>query len=597
MLESRGECDRHANGYNGGERPPSSTYLRIFIYCLITITLFIAYFAIHSTAWEGSSLLHSIMETIAAILAFQVGAMALLNYYAKKNDVSLFIGVGFLGTGILDSFHSYITSSPIISQFPSEESAVIAWSWLPSRLFLAFFMFLSWLVWYLNHYRDRRWEINDRMVYCTSTLFVVMTLLFFIYTPLPTPYQHFLYFSRSLDLIPALFFLLALLGYLTKGLWKYESLDNWIVISLIVNFMAQITFMAFSSQIFDGDFVAAIFLKILSYICVLIGLLVSVFLLFRKSEKLMKNLKVAKDHLDTYSKTLENLVEVRAGDLQVKNDELEHTVQQLITAQKRLVFQEKLASLGALTAGIAHEIKNPLNFINNFSTLAEQHLQSLRSLLEPYKGNMNEKDQKKVFEDIDELKEILTTIGEQGKRTDNIVQRMLEHSRRRSENPTLTDVHALIDEYIDLAFHSMRVQNSNFNVKIEKDYDHSSGKIKVIAGDICRALLNFFNNSFYAVTQKKKLLGDSYSAIVSIKTRQIGNQFQIYIRDNGTGMSDEVKSQIFSPFFTTKPVGDGTGLGLSLSYDIIVHEHKGMVTFDSVEGEFAEFVIYLPINT
>lgn len=596
MIESKAKTEKI-----GGEQPVpvliNHALPRAITYFLVVTFLIVVHASVHRSLWHSNSVVHTIFETVASILAFQVGAMAILNHYAKRNILSLFLGVGFLGTGILDAFHTYITSEPVISYFPSAKSSIIAWTWLPARIFLALFMFLSWLFWFINERRSRKIILNDGLIYFISSTIVLLTLCFFIYSPLPSPYSKFIDYSRPLDLLPGLLFFLALMGYLYKGHWRYDALENWIVLSLIVNFMTQFLFMSYSRNIFDDYFDIAHLLKITSYICVLIGLLISVFQLYKRSERLAENLKETKDHLDSYSKKLENLVEARTGDLQVKNDELEHTVQQLITAQKRLVFQEKLASLGALTAGIAHEIKNPLNFINNFSTLAEQHLQSLKALLDQYQTKIEDKDHKKIVEDIEELKEILNTIGEQGKRTDNIVQRMLEHSRRRSETPTLTDVHSLIDEYIDLAFHSMRVQNPNFNVKIEKDYDTSAGKIKIIAGDICRALLNFFNNSFYAVTQKKKMLGESYSAIVSIKTRQIGNQFQIYIRDNGTGMSDEVKSQIFSPFFTTKPVGDGTGLGLSLSYDIIVHEHKGMVTFDSIEGEFAEFVIYLPTNT
>ena len=577
---------------DGNNETSSKAKRRIIIYITVTLVLALLYYYLKFTTWESSGYLHTVMETIASILAFQVGILSLSGYYAQRNVVLLFLGIGFIGAGFIDAFHTIITAPPIVEKLPSSDYSFITWSWITSRFFLSIFMFLSWFMWYKTV--NTKKTINEVKVYVLSLFLIGIAFLTIFFAPLPSPFSKIWGLARPFEAIPALLFLVTLVGYLYKGTWKYNVLEHWIVLSLIVSFLGQAMFMSHSGLLYDNLFDSAHLLKLTSYICVLMGLLISVNDLFKDTEKLTQNLETAKNNLDVYSKQLEHLVAERTSDLKGKNDELENTVQQLRTAQKRLVIQEKLASLGALTAGIAHEIKNPLNFINNFSTLAEQRLESLQNLVEKNLSTFSSDDKKHLTEDFDELKDILVTIGEQGKRTDNIVQRMLEHSRRRSDTPTATEIHSLIDEYLDLAFHSMRVQNPNFNVKIEKDYDHSVSKINLIAGDISRALLNFFNNAFYSVTQKKKALGDSYTPIVAIKTRQIGEQFEIFIKDNGIGMSEEIKAQLFSPFFTTKPVGDGTGLGLSLSYEIIVHEHKGMITFDSKEGEFAEFVIYLP---
>lgn len=276
--------------------------------------------------------------------------------------------------------------------------------------------------------------------------------------------------------------------------------------------------------------------------------------------------------------------------------EIEGTVDLLESTKNRLVAQENLASLGGLTAGIAHEIKNPLNFINNFSTLSIELINEIDKYVNKYQQNENNEEHENVIESIDTLKENIQTIHEQGQRADSTIQRMLAHSRGKPGEWMQTDMHKLLDEYITFSFHGMRAKNSQFNVKIEKKFHSQIKDIKVITNDLSRVFLNLMNNSFQAIEDKSKQFGPEYTnPTVTITTENVGKFFRVRIRDNGAGISEENKAKIFTPFFTTKPTGVGTGLGLSLSYNIIVREHGGSLTFDSKEGEYTEFIITIPL--
>lgn len=278
--------------------------------------------------------------------------------------------------------------------------------------------------------------------------------------------------------------------------------------------------------------------------------------------------------------------------------EIEGTIDLLETTKNRMVAQENLASLGGLTAGIAHEIKNPLNFINNFSTVSLDLINEIDLFLNKYHeiGTAEERDT--IYESILSLKENVTIIHDQGERADNTIQRMLAHSRGKAGEWNITDIHKLLDEYISFSFHGMRAHNSNFNVKIEKEFNSSVKDIEVVSNDLSRVFLNLLNNAFQSIDEKRKKFNNAYTnPLVTIKTQTVGNYIRIRITDNGLGISEENKSNIFTPFFTTKPTGVGTGLGLSLSYNIIVREHGGSLTFDSKENEYCEFIITIPIQS
>jgi signal transduction histidine kinase len=265
--------------------------------------------------------------------------------------------------------------------------------------------------------------------------------------------------------------------------------------------------------------------------------------------------------------------------------EIEKAYHELKSTQAQLVQSEKMASLGALTAGIAHEIQNPLNFINNFSELNAE----LIAEMEQEMKNGTVHNIKNIVNDIKENEEKIT---HHGKRAGAIVKAMLQHSRSDTGIKEQTDINALTDEYLQLSYHGIRARDNSFKAKITKDYDPLIGSIKIIPQELGRVLLNLYNNAFYAVAEKSKKNLESYIPTVSVSTKKIDNRILITVRDNGIGISPAIIDKIFNPFFTTKPPGDGTGLGLSLSYDII-KAHGGKLHVNSKEGEYAEFIVEL----
>jgi signal transduction histidine kinase len=268
---------------------------------------------------------------------------------------------------------------------------------------------------------------------------------------------------------------------------------------------------------------------------------------------------------------------------------LQKTLSDLQSTQAQLVQSEKMASLGELTAGIAHEIQNPLNFVNNFAEVNVELIDELET--EANKGNLEEV--KLLAKDI---KENETKINHHGKRADAIVKSMLQHSRKTSGQKELTDINALCDEYLRLSYHGLRAKDKSFNADFESKFDTTLAPINVVPQDIGRVILNLINNAFYAVNERqKKEQNSGYKPLVTLTTSKQGDQVVIEVADNGTGMPDQVKEKIFQPFFTTKPTGEGTGLGLSLSYDI-VKAHGGEIKVEATEGEGTEFVILLPIT-
>lgn len=269
---------------------------------------------------------------------------------------------------------------------------------------------------------------------------------------------------------------------------------------------------------------------------------------------------------------------------------IESAFQQLKATQSQLIQSEKMASLGELTAGIAHEIQNPLNFVNNFSELNNELLEDLTSELE--KGDLEAA--KNVVRDIFNNHE---KINQHGKRADGIVKSMLEHSVKSSGVKTPTELNSLCDEYLRLAYHGLRARDKSFNASIEKDFNPNLPKVHVVSQDIGRVILNLVNNALYTVNEKRKRLLDGYSPVVHVSTQIVAGEIHIRIKDNGQGISPSVKEKIFQPFFTTKPPGQGTGLGLSLAYDIVTKGHGGRLSVDTVEGEGSAFLITLPLRT
>ncbi len=281
-------------------------------------------------------------------------------------------------------------------------------------------------------------------------------------------------------------------------------------------------------------------------------------------------------------------------ELRAARDAAETMLQDLRTAQDRLVQTEKLASLGQLTAGIAHEIKNPLNFVNNFSAVSVELIDELREALAG--ANLDSKLRGEISELADMLQGNLDKVVQHGKRADSIVKNMLLHSRAGSGEHRPVDINALVEESLNLAYHGARAEKQGFNITMEKSLDPAAGEVDLFPQEITRVLLNLISNGFYAATRRKAdgNGGEGYEPTLATATRNLGDRVEIRIRDNGTGIPPEVKEKMFNPFFTTKPAGEGTGLGLSISHDIIVKQHGGSIAVDTKPGQYTEFTIILP---
>jgi signal transduction histidine kinase len=281
------------------------------------------------------------------------------------------------------------------------------------------------------------------------------------------------------------------------------------------------------------------------------------------------------------------------SELRQRTDDLSKSLDDLRTAQDRLVQTQKLASLGQLTAGIAHEIKNPLNFVNNFSAVSVELIEELQEAVKH--GSFDDKTLAEVTELTGTLRDNLDKIAQHGKRADSIVKNMLLHSREGSGERRLVDVNALVEESLNLAYHGARAEKQGFDVTLERSFDNQAGEIDAYPQEITRVLLNLIANGFYAATKRQgQEGGNGFEPTISAATKSLGDRVEIRIRDNGIGIPPEVREKMFNPFFTTKPAGEGTGLGLSLSHDIIVKQHSGSIEVDTEPGAFTEFRIILP---
>jgi two-component system, NtrC family, sensor kinase len=283
------------------------------------------------------------------------------------------------------------------------------------------------------------------------------------------------------------------------------------------------------------------------------------------------------------------------AEIRAARDAAERALRELQAAQRSLIHAEKMASLGQLTAGIAHEIKNPLNFINNFAGVSVELLDELKEAAGPGIAALGEDTRAEIDETIDMLTGNLEKIAEHGRRADGIVKSMLEHSRGGSGERRAVDLNGLVEEALNLAYHGARAQDQNFNISLERDFDRALAAIELAPQEMTRVFLNLFANGFYAATKRQRdSATPDFRAALKVATRDLGDAVEIRIRDNGTGIPPEIRDKLFQPFFTTKPTGEGTGLGLSISWDIVTQQHGGTIAVDSRVGEFTEFTIRLP---
>jgi len=320
------------------------------------------------------------------------------------------------------------------------------------------------------------------------------------------------------------------------------------------------------------------------FVCAVVAGFFWIFGTWATSKKQREELRMA----SARNAELDRMVAERTAALTQQKDELEKALEQLKVTQQQLIQSEKLASLGELTAGIAHEIQNPLNFVNNFSDVSME-------LIDEMERELAKGDKEEAMAIAGDIKQNLEKIRHHGQRADGIVKGMLQHSRASSNTKEPTDINKLADEYLRLAYHGLRAKDKSFNAELETHFAENLPMINMVPQDVGRVLLNLFNNAFYSVQQRQKMVGADFKPHVTLSTGLKGKMLEIKVVDNGIGIPDEVKDKVLQPFFTTKPTGEGTGLGLSLSYDIIVKGHGGKIDIKSREGEGAEFKIQLPV--
>jgi two-component system, NtrC family, sensor kinase len=460
---------------------------------------------------------------------------------------------------------------------------------------------------YTTEFGHKYWYGSFAIIlFMISNIFTLLAVTFYLNRK--TDWIDKIYIVFFIPVIYALFFVYPN-GWRISPIYQFVLLINLIRIAissrktnkkdaLVIGLGSLVTFISFVLFISVGAFNSDDFVtsqmphRVVLYFIYALALPVAISILIaREFANIALNLK--KKMIEN-----ENLAAEKHHILATQNETLEKQVKErtaeLVASQTQLIQKEKLASLGELTAGIAHEIQNPLNFVNNFSELSVDLAKDLKE--EIHKPNIDKEYVEELLTDLSQNQE---KINHHGKRASSIVKGMLEHSRASTGVKEMTDINALADEYFRLSYHGLRAKDKDFNATMETDFDKNLPKINVIPQDIGRVLLNLFNNAFYAVNERNNvetghaLSLPKYQPTVTISTQLIDNQIVIKVKDNGMGMPESVRAKVFQPFFTTKPTGSGTGLGLSLAYDIVTKGHGGALEVVSTEGVGSEFIICL----
>ncbi len=537
-------------------------------------------------------------------------------------DLNRTIEQSFRTTRYEASFQTLMTAAPLVLALLH----LLLFAFYPrlkENLYFALFaMSISALAFLLYQLIAFSFVMESRQTFFVFKLIHPVLLLMFLfglrflyalfYDKLPRRFWVFLLTSIGLGILPwfnlstmpvyiALGVIVMLVEMLRVAVLAFmrKKEDAWIIGFGFVFFILTVIIMMLGFARVVPDEYAMLFIEVFWIVGVL-GLLLSMSIyLARNIARTSKNLEA--EMTKSLQLEVENArkeVELqKAAELKAAYQELDAAHTNLKATQQQLITQEKLASLGQLTAGIAHEIKNPLNFVNNFAALSVDLAKELREEI----AKLEDGGSKIVDgERLASIKEILETleqnaekINHHGKRADSIVKSMMQHARGSSGQREMVDINHLLDEAVNLTYHGMRANDASFNVTIEKEYDSSIGKLEVVPQDISRVLLNIINNACYAANQKKKASEDGFSPTLSVATKNLSDKIEVRIRDNGNGIPPDVRAKIFNPFFTTKPAGQGTGLGLSISHDIIVQQHHGEIKVKTEEGKFTEFIISL----
>jgi two-component system, NtrC family, sensor kinase len=518
-------------------------------------------------------------------------------YYSTKDRVYLYFGLSLLFF-TLDR-HSEAIQPAYFSEFP------LFFSFCSNFFFIFFFVFFIASIRLFLQPEIQRHRFNKFITYALvlTALAALSTLFVYNFPNNVVAYKEFFSeLATRLTYLP-LFIINILLVKEGHANAKFSFIATaplfclWLIRFIIGSFyfFGEVSIM----QSVVGNFSTIEGFCLTWLIVVFSGALVSRYNQYRnrsianviEKEQREKEIEIERNKLiEQQKENLEIQVKERTAELNQSLDTLKAT-------QTQLIQSEKLASLGELTAGIAHEIQNPLNFVNNFSELSVDLSNELKE--EMLKIDIPEKDKEYISELLTDLSQNQAKINHHGKRASSIVKGMLEHSRASTGVKELSDINALADEYLRLSYHGLRAKDKSFNADFKTNLDENLPKISIIQQDIGRVLLNLINNAFYAVNQRKQLseslkLSESYTPSVFLTTQLVDNQIVIKVKDNGMGMSDSIKAKVFQPFFTTKPTGQGTGLGLSLAYDIVTKGHGGALEVESTEGVGTEFIIKLP---
>ncbi|MDC0932719.1 MASE3 domain-containing protein [Arcobacteraceae bacterium] len=537
---------------------------RNIYYLLTIITLSIFFIISRDIVWRGSTTLHTIMEVIATILAIIIGISSLVRFHAKRDEVLfLFIGAGFLGTGFLDGYHATVTSEFFKNVYPSPPESLIPWSWVASRLYLSIFFFIAYYKWKIHQ------DTNTNLVYFITFITTISVFLFFALVPLPSAYYPNLFFHRPEEFLPAVFFGIALYGFYTKGEWKKNIFEHWLILSLIVNFLSQVLFMSFSVRLFDFGFDIAHLLKKLSYIAVLIGVYLSMLASFKREVLLTNNLN---REINNTTKALNKSKE----DLQKLNTTLEHRIKEELKKnieQERQIFeQSKLASMGEMIGNIAHQWRQPLSVIATGAT--GMQMQNNYNLLN---------------------KEMIDTTCDSINRNAQYLSNTIDDFRNYIKGDSVKKVFSLTKEitsFLHLIDSTIKSVHINVILNLKDDI-----MLCGYPNELIQCLINLFNNSKDVLTILES------ERLIFVSTFIENKNVIISFKDNAGGIPEEILPKIFEPYFTTKHKSQGTGLGLHMTYNLIVDGMNGTimastVTYNYEDNEYTgvEFIISLPIS-
>ena len=518
-------------------------------YVVLVVALFIGFIVVRGVSWQGSAEFHTLMEVVATFLASMVGVMALIRHRSKPDTVLLLVGTGFLGTAFLDGYHAIVTSSWFIEQNPSSLDSLIPWSWVASRFYLSVLLFASWFYW--RQESRNGYQVRERTIYLLGAGATLASFFFFALVKLPRAYYPEFVLHRPEELIPAVFFAAALIGYLRKGKWRHDPFEHWLVMALIVSLLSQTAFMSLSGQLFDEMFDAAHTLKKVSYILVLIGLLISMFRLYRQAEVTTAELMARTDQLEQSKCNLE----ATAG-------ELRHTTTRLEASNREL---EEFASVAA------HDLQEPLRKIQAFGDRLEAGASD----------RLNDREL-----------EFLSRMTDAAGRMRDLIDDLLQYSRISGDRQReeLVDLDALSE--LVLSDLELRIEEEGAQIEFSK--------LPTVQGDphqLQRLLLNLVGNALKYRDPDRAPVVRVHGELFEGAENRPGHWCRIVVTDNGIGFDQKYAERIFGVFerLHGKTKYGGTGIGLAICRRI-AEQHGGYVTAAGTPDEGAVFTIELPIH-